>query len=72
MRHGTPIGTVASFNEVPLIKPRDDSRRRAADDRPTEHFDRIAEMKTGTSWVPRNPRPIAGPAPVGGIPRLAA
>ena len=27
-----------------------------------EHFPRIAEQAMGTPWVPRNPRPIAGPA----------
>src|SRR5215213_71772 len=29
-----------------------------------ESFDRMAEQARGTPWVPRNPRPIAGPAQV--------
>ena len=29
-----------------------------------DSFDRIAEQAMGTPWVPRNPRPIAGPAQV--------
>ena len=37
-----------------------------------EHFDRIAEMAMGTPWVPRNPRPIAGPAQVREILQLVA
>ncbi len=37
-----------------------------------EHFDRIAEQAMGTPWVPRNPRPIAGPAQVREILELAA
>jgi hypothetical protein len=35
-------------------------------------FDRIAEGAMGTPWVPRNPRPIAGPAEVLEILELAA
>ena len=35
-------------------------------------FDRIAEQAMGTPWVPRNPRPIAGPAQVREILELAA
>ncbi len=37
-----------------------------------EQFDRIAEMAMATPWVPRNPRPIAGPAQVREILQLAA
>ncbi len=37
-----------------------------------EHFDRIAELAMSTPWVPRNPRPIAGPAQVREILELAA
>ena len=38
----------------------------------TEEFDRIAEQAMGTPWVPRNPRPIPGPAQVREILELAA
>jgi len=37
-----------------------------------EHFDRIAEGAMATPWVPRNPRPIPGPAQVREILALAA
>lgn len=37
-----------------------------------ENFDRIAEQAMGTPWVPRNPRPIPGPAEVRQILELAA
>lgn len=37
-----------------------------------ENFDRIAMQAMGTPWVPRNPRPIAGPAEVREILDLAA
>ena len=37
-----------------------------------EHFDRIAQQAMGTPWVPRNPRPIPGPAQVKEILELAA
>jgi maleylacetate reductase len=37
-----------------------------------ESFDRIAEGAMATPWVPRNPRPIAGPAQVREILELAA
>ncbi len=37
-----------------------------------EHFARIAEQSMSTPWVPRNPRPIAGPAQVREILELAA
>ncbi|MGE0701800.1 MAG: iron-containing alcohol dehydrogenase [Hyphomicrobiaceae bacterium] len=37
-----------------------------------EHFQRIAEGAMGTPWVPRNPRPIAGPADVREILEIAA
>src|SRR3954465_3836582 len=37
-----------------------------------ESFDRMAEQAIGTPWVPRNPRPIAGPAQVRQILELAA
>ncbi|MBV8613367.1 MAG: iron-containing alcohol dehydrogenase [Acetobacteraceae bacterium] len=37
-----------------------------------EHFERIAEQAMHTPWVPRNPRPIAGPAQVREILELAA
>jgi maleylacetate reductase len=37
-----------------------------------EHFDRIAQQAMGTPWVPRNPRPIPGPAEVKEILELAA
>lgn len=37
-----------------------------------EHFPRIAEQAMSTPWVPRNPRPIAGPAQVLEILQLAA
>ena len=37
-----------------------------------EHFQRIAEQAMGTPWVPRNPRPIDGPAEVVEILELAA
>ena len=37
-----------------------------------ENFTRIAEQAMGTPWVPRNPRPIAGPAEVREILELAA
>jgi hypothetical protein len=37
-----------------------------------EHFARIAEQAMGTPWVPRNPRPISGPAQVQAILELAA
>jgi maleylacetate reductase len=36
-----------------------------------EHFDRMAEAAMTTPWVPRNPRPIAGPAEVREILELA-
>jgi maleylacetate reductase len=36
------------------------------------NFDRIATQAMGTPWVPRNPRPIAGPAEVREILALAA
>jgi len=39
---------------------------------PPEAFDRIAEGAMHTPWVPRNPRPIVGPADVKEILRLAA
>lgn len=37
-----------------------------------EHFPRIAEGAMSTPWVPRNPRPIKGPAEVREILDLAA
>ncbi len=37
-----------------------------------ESFDTMAEQAMGTPWVPRNPRPIAGPAQVREILELAA
>jgi maleylacetate reductase len=37
-----------------------------------ESFDKMAEQAMGTPWVPRNPRPIAGPAEVREILELAA
>ena len=37
-----------------------------------EHFDRIAKQAMGTPWIPRNPRPIPGPAQVREILELAA
>ncbi|MBV8704712.1 MAG: iron-containing alcohol dehydrogenase [Acetobacteraceae bacterium] len=37
-----------------------------------DHFERIAEQAMHTPWVPRNPRPIAGPAEVREILELAA
>jgi maleylacetate reductase len=37
-----------------------------------ESFDMIAEQAMGTPWVPRNPRPIAGPAQLREILELAA
>jgi maleylacetate reductase len=37
-----------------------------------EHFPRISEQAMGTPWVPRNPRPIEGPAQVREILELAA
>ena len=37
-----------------------------------EHFERIAKQAMGTPWVPRNPRPIDGPAEVREILELAA
>jgi maleylacetate reductase len=37
-----------------------------------ESFDRLAEQAMGTPWVPRNPRPIPGPAAVREILELAA
>ncbi|MBN9564245.1 MAG: iron-containing alcohol dehydrogenase [Alphaproteobacteria bacterium] len=37
-----------------------------------DSFGRIAEQAMGTPWVPRNPRPIAGPAQVREILELAA
>ena len=37
-----------------------------------ENFAWLAERATGTPWVPRNPRPIAGPAQVREILQLAA
>ena len=37
-----------------------------------EHFERIAKQAMGTPWVPRNPRPIHGPAEVQEILNLAA
>ena len=37
-----------------------------------ENFERIAEQAMGTPWVPRNPRPIDGPAQVMEILELAA
>ncbi|NEV78338.1 iron-containing alcohol dehydrogenase [Rhodopseudomonas sp. BR0C11] len=37
-----------------------------------EHFERIANQAMGTPWVPRNPRPIEGPAQVREILELAA
>jgi len=38
----------------------------------SESFDRIAEGAMATPWVPRNPRPIAGPIQVWEILNLAA
>ncbi|HEY6982210.1 iron-containing alcohol dehydrogenase [Reyranella sp.] len=37
-----------------------------------DHFERIARQAMNTPWVPRNPRPIAGPAEVEEILALAA
>ena len=37
-----------------------------------DHFERIARQAMSTPWVPRNPRPIAGPAEVEEILALAA
>jgi len=37
-----------------------------------ENFGRMAEQAMGTPWVPRNPRPIAGPAQIREILELAA
>ncbi len=37
-----------------------------------ESFDKMAEAAMGTPWVPRNPRPIAGPEQVREILELAA
>ena len=37
-----------------------------------EHFERIAVSSMKTPWIPRNPRPIAGPAEVREILELAA
>jgi alcohol dehydrogenase class IV len=37
-----------------------------------DQFDRIAKQAMGTPWVPRNPRPIPGPAEVREILELAA
>jgi len=37
-----------------------------------ESFDRMAEQAMSTPWVPKNPRPIAGPAQVREILELAA
>jgi maleylacetate reductase len=37
-----------------------------------EHFDRIAELAMATPWIPRNPRPIDGPAQLREILLLAA
>jgi maleylacetate reductase len=37
-----------------------------------ENFDRIAQQAMGTPWVPRNPRPILGPAEIREILELAA
>ena len=37
-----------------------------------DSFDKMAEQAMGTPWVPRNPRPIAGPAQVREILELAA
>ena len=37
-----------------------------------DQFERIAKQAMGTPWVPRNPRPIAGPAQVREILDLAA
>lgn len=37
-----------------------------------EHFERVATQAMGTPWVPRNPRPIRGPAEVQDILHLAA
>ena len=37
-----------------------------------QEFDRIAEQAMGTPWVPRNPRPIDGPAQVRELLELAA
>jgi alcohol dehydrogenase class IV len=37
-----------------------------------ENFERMAEQAMGTPWVPRNPRPIPGPAQVREILELAA
>jgi alcohol dehydrogenase class IV len=37
-----------------------------------ESFARLAEGAMGTPWVPRNPRPIAGPAQLQEILELAA
>jgi maleylacetate reductase len=37
-----------------------------------EHYERIARQAMGTPWVPRNPRPIDGPAQVKEILELAA
>jgi alcohol dehydrogenase class IV len=37
-----------------------------------ENFARLAEQAMDTPWVPRNPRPISGPAQVREILELAA
>ena len=37
-----------------------------------DSFDKMAEQAMGTPWVPRNPRPIPGPAQVREILELAA
>jgi len=47
-------------------------RSLAAVNVPADAFDRIAEGAMHTPWVPRNPRPIAGPADVKEILALAA
>ena len=38
----------------------------------SEHFDQIANQAMQTNWIPRNPRPIEGPAQVRDILELAA
>ena len=45
---------------------------RRGEDRARSSFDRMAEQAMGTPWVPRNPRPIAGPAQVREILELTA
>ncbi len=68
---GRPGGDAAEALDA-LIAGLDMPRRLADVKIGPDQFDRIAQQAMGTPWVPRNPRPIPGPAEVKEILALAA